>query len=83
MTEVDTDDGFLALKHIFLATDTDGEFQPGDYHEFRTRFRLLAKLHCPFEMAARMMLKPLEPGPPGVRAIVPPVVSAARFLLSR
>lgn len=82
-TEVDAEDAFLAFKHVFLAANPGSEFQRGDYDAFRAGVRKLAKRHYPHDMAVRMMLKPLELSPPVVRAIVPPIVSAARFLFLR
>jgi hypothetical protein len=83
MTEVDAEDGLIAFKHVFLTANPGDEFQPGDYDEFRARARLLAMRHYPFDMAVRMMLKPLELSPPVVRAIVPPIVSTAQFWFLR
>lgn len=80
MAEVDSEDGLIAFKHVFLTANPGGEFQLGDYHAFRARVRILAKQHYPFDMAVRMMLKPLELSSPVVRAIVPPIVSTAQFL---
>jgi hypothetical protein len=82
-TEVDVEDAFLAFKHVFLASNPGAEFQPADYDAFRARVRHLAKRHFPYDMAVRMMLKPLELSPPVVRVIAPPIISAARFLFLR
>jgi hypothetical protein len=80
VTEVDTEDAFLAFKHVWHGARPGREFQPGDYNEFRARVRDAGKRYYPYNMAVRMMLKPLELRPPVVRAIVPPIVFAARHL---
>lgn len=82
-TEVGVEDAFLAFKHVFLAANPGSEFQPGDYDAFRAGVRKLARRHYPHEMGVRMMLKPLALSPSVVRAIVPPIVSASRFLFLR
>ncbi len=81
LTEVDSQDGPIAFKHIFLVANPGREFQLDDYHAFRTRTRRLARRHYPVAMAVRMLLKPLELSPPVVRMIVPPIVSTSQFLL--
>jgi hypothetical protein len=83
MSEVNAEDGLIAFKHAFLASNPGKEFQVGDYHAFRANLRRLAKRHYPYGMAVRMMLKPLELSPPVARVIVPPAVSAAQFFLLR
>jgi hypothetical protein len=83
MIEVDAEDAFLSFKHVFLAANPNTEFQPGDYRRFRANVRGLARRYYPWNMAVRMILRPLELKPQVVRMIVPPIVSAARlfFLL--
>jgi hypothetical protein len=83
MAEVDAEDGFVAFRHVFLASNPGTEFQLSDYTAFRASGRRLAKQHYPYSMAVRMMLKPLELSSPITRMIVPPIVSAAQFLLLR
>jgi hypothetical protein len=83
MTEVDVEDGFVALKHVFLASNPGTEFQLDNYNALRARSRRLAKQHYPYSMAVRMMLKPLALSPRVIRVIVPPIVSATQFFLLR
>ena len=83
MTEVDVEDGFVAFKHVFLASNPGTEFQLGDYNAFRASGRRIAEQHYPYGMAVRMMLKPLALSPRVIRVIVPPIVSATQFFLLR
>jgi hypothetical protein len=83
MTEVDVEDGFVAFKHVFLASNPGTEFQLGNYNAFRASSRRLAKQHYPYGMAVRMMLKPLALSPRVIRVIVPPIVSATQFFFLR
>jgi hypothetical protein len=83
MGEVDAEDGFIAFRHTFLASNPGADFELRHYKAFRANMRRIAKRHYPFGMAVRMMLKPLELSPPVVRVIVPPIVFATQRLLLR
>jgi hypothetical protein len=80
MIEVDVEDAFLAFKHVYLASNPGIEFQLGDYNVFRAHVRRVGRQYYPYNMAVRMMLKPLELRSPVVRVIVPPIVFAARLV---
>ena len=82
-TEVDVEDAFLAFKHVYLIMNPGAEYKPGAYDTFRTSVGKLAKHHYPYDMATRMILKPLDLSPPVTRMIVPPIVSAAKLLFLR
>lgn len=83
VSEVDNEDAFLAFKHVYLTANPGVDFKPADYEAFRAATRQLARRYYPHDMAVRMMLKPLELRPTVTRMIVPPMVSAARFLFLR
>ena len=80
LSEVDAEDAFFAFKHVWLATNPGTEFQPGDYNEFSAHVRRVGRQYYPYNMAVRMILKPLELRPLVVRMIVPPIVFATRHL---
>jgi hypothetical protein len=80
MTEVDAEDAFFAFKHVYLASNPGCEFKPSDYHAYRAHVRRVGGQYYPYNMAVRMMLKPLELRPQVVQVIVPPIVFAARHL---
>jgi hypothetical protein len=81
VNEVDVEDAFLAFKHVWLASNPGGEFRHRDYAEFRAHVWRSAGHHYPYNMAVRMLLKPLELNPTVVRGIVPPIVFATRLLV--
>jgi hypothetical protein len=80
MTEVDTEDAFFAFKHVYLASNPGNEFQLEDYKAFRAHVRRVGEQYYPYNMAVRMILKPLNLRSPVVHVIVPPLVFAARHL---
>jgi hypothetical protein len=78
--EVDGEDAFYAFKHVHLGRHPNTGFQSRDYDAFRSSLRSLAKRHFPYDMATKMLLKPLDLSAPVGRLVVPAVTSAARFL---
>lgn len=81
--EIKVEDSFIAFKHVFLAANPGRDFQTSDYDDFRAGVRKLARRHFPYDMAVRMILKPLELSPAVARAAIPAIVSMARVLLLR
>ena len=81
--DIDAEDAFLAFKHVYLARNQGAEFNQSDYDNFRANARALAKHHYPYDMAVRMILKPLDLSPPVTRIVLPPMVSATRLLFLR
>ncbi len=78
--EVDGEDAFYAFKHVLLGRHPNAGFQSSDYEAFRSSLRPLAKRHFPYDMATKMLLKPLDLSAPVGRLVVPAVTSATRFL---
>ena len=78
--EVDGEDAFYAFKHVLLGRHPNAGFQSSDYEAFRSSLRQLAKRHFPYDMATKMLLKPLDLSAPVSRLVVPAVTSATRFL---
>jgi hypothetical protein len=78
--EVDGEDAFYAFKHVHLGHHPNVGFQSSDYEAFRSSLRPLAKRHFPYNMATKMLLKPLDLSAPVGRLVVPAVTSATRFL---
>ena len=60
MTEVDAEDGFIASRRAFLASNPGTELQLSDYNAFRANTQRLVWRYYPYSMAMRMMLKPLD-----------------------
>jgi hypothetical protein len=79
--EVDNEDAFYAFKHTFLASRKAQHFGAADYRRHRRRAFALAHSQYPFDMAAKMTLKPLALGRPLQRAAVPLLDAGLRFVI--
>lgn len=78
MSEVNAEDAFFAFKHVHLTCHPGASFGMRDYKAMRDAFRRLAKPHFPFEMATKMLLKPLGLAGPVGRVVFPAITSATR-----
>jgi len=81
--DVESEDALCAYKAIFLGLNPGAAFQRHDYEAYRGSVLELAKQHMPYDMAIKMLLKPLELNAAVGRAVVPAATSASRFLLQR
>ncbi|HYL32908.1 MAG TPA: ferritin-like domain-containing protein [Stellaceae bacterium] len=81
--EVDTEDAYIAFKHVFLVSKPGAEFRPTDYETFRVGVRRIGRTYFPYDMALKMFLKPLNLAPVIGRVVVPSAAAATRFLLLR
>ncbi|HZD41409.1 MAG TPA: ferritin-like domain-containing protein [Terriglobales bacterium] len=61
--EVDQEDGYLAFKHVFSTCHPLEGFRQNDYRAFCAYYRQLATRYYPYEMAAKMLLRPLGLNP--------------------
>ena len=52
------------------------------YDDFRASFRRIGRTNFPYEMAVKMILKPLDLSAPVGRVVQPAVETTARFLFS-
>ena len=76
--EIDSEDEFIAFKHVFLAAAPDRPFNRADYRAFRRRNAELARRYYPFVTAAKMLVKPLLLASRVERLAVPLLVGSAR-----
>lgn len=81
--EVDTEDAYIAFKHVFRVSNPEAEFQPADYETFRTGVRRMGREYFPYGMALKMFLKPLGLAPAIGRMVLPSAAAATRFLMLR
>lgn len=81
--EVDTEDAYIAFKHVFRVSKPEAEFQPADYETFRTGVRRMGREYFPYGMALKMFLKPLGLAPAIGRMVLPSAAAATRFLILR
>jgi rubrerythrin len=80
-TEIQSEDAFIAFKHIYLTENPHGEFDTTEYDTYRRGIKCLAKQHFPQEMATKMILKPLGLGPTAGRIVLPMVTSVWNWFL--
>ena len=81
--EIDAEDALYAFKAVYLAANPDPGFQKSEYEAYRKSVFQLGKRDFPYEMAVKMLLKPLGLPPMVARAVVPAVTSATRLFLIR
>ncbi|MGB8183367.1 MAG: ferritin-like domain-containing protein [Stellaceae bacterium] len=81
--EVDTEDAYIAFKHVFLVSNPEAEFRPADYETFRTGVRRIGRTYFPYGMALKMFLKPLNLAPAIGRVVLPSATAATRLLMLR
>ena len=59
VAEVDQEDSYLALKNAFEVKNPGQRFSPEDFTAFRRRMGQWIDRHYPFDMAMKMLLKPI------------------------
>lgn len=80
-TEIQSEDAFIAFKHIYLTENPYAEFDRGEYDAYRGGIKHLAKAHFPQAMATKMILKPLGLRPTAGRMIVPVITTVWNWFL--
>lgn len=79
---IDNEDAYLSFKHAYLARHPRETDTRRRYKSFQKRCVQLARRYYPYEMAAKMFLKPLALNPRLRRATVPLLAAGARYLRS-
>ena len=77
--ELDDEDIYYAVKHVFQATHPEHSFTRKDYRELRRRYLRLVRHHYPYPMAVQMLLGPLQLNRL-VKAAAMPLLSVAGWL---
>jgi hypothetical protein len=80
---VKAEDAHVAFKHAFLVREPDKIFTEAEYDKFRASFRRIGQKAFPYEMAVKMILKPLDLSPPVGRFAQPALEYTTRYLFSR
>lgn len=78
---VDAEDGAIAFKHVRLASRPETPYRDEEYAAFRRKVRPLAQRHYRFDLAVKMLLRPLGLGGLASRVVVPLVAAVARRFL--
>jgi rubrerythrin len=74
VAEARNDDALVAFQHAFSVRHPHRPFERRIYDEFHRRFRQVMRAHFPFDMAVKMLLKPLGL-PAGVQRTIVPVLT--------
>lgn len=80
--EVENEDGYYAFKHVYLERHPERQFHEGAYRMFRKHYTTLARRYYPYEMAARMLVKPLGLNRHIQRATLPLLAKGAKRFYS-
>lgn len=75
------DDGLIAYRHAFSVRHPDRSFERREYDAFQRRFKRIMRRHFPAEMAAKMLLKPLELPDRVQRLVLPALTRGAALAL--
>ena len=81
-TDVKAEDAYIAFKHVFFVRNPGMPYSEDAYNEFRASFRRIGRTNFPYEMAVKMILKPLDLNASLGRFVQPAVETTARFLFS-
>jgi hypothetical protein len=80
--EIENEDAYYAFKHVYLERHPERRFHEVAYRMFRKHYAALARQYYPYEMAARMFLKPLGLNPHIKRVTLPLLTAGAKRLYS-
>jgi rubrerythrin len=80
---VKSEDAYIAFKHTFIVRHPDEAYTDAEYDKFRASFRRIGRKAFPYEMAVKMILKPLGLSPPIGRVAQPALEYTTRYLFSR
>lgn len=82
VSEVDQEDTFLAIQAAYETYNRGQHFSRADFDDFRRRMGNWIQRYYPFEMAVKMLLKPIDLPPFLHRAAVPLLTRKARKVLA-
>ena len=80
--EIENEDACYAFKHVYLERHPERRFYEDAYRMFRKHYAALAHQYYPYQMAARMFLKPLGLNPHIKRVTLPLLTAGAKRLYS-
>ncbi|HZT52166.1 MAG TPA: ferritin-like domain-containing protein [Stellaceae bacterium] len=83
MVEVDAEDAACAFKHVHLVAYPALPYDADAYAAFRGHIRRMAGVHYRYDMAVKMLLKPLRLAGPAQRVVVPAATGLTRLFLFR
>ena len=80
VAEVADDDGLIAFRHAFAVRYPQRRFERRYYDQFQRDLKRILRRHYPFDMALKMLLKPLDLPATLQNLVLPPLRAGARLL---
>ncbi len=77
---IESEDAYVALKHVHLVRYPDRPFLVSDYRKYSRTTKRLARTHYPFEMAVKMLIKPIPLADSIKKILHWPLVGMARLV---
>ena len=81
VSEIDSEDGYIAFKHVFTVRNPGADCARREYERFMRGIGGLVYLYFPSRMAVKMFLKPLDLPPLAGRMIGRSATTATRVVL--
>ena len=80
VAEVTSDDGLIAYRNVFATRYPQRRFEQRYYDQFQLEVKRILRGHYPYEMALKMLLKPLDLPATLHKLVLPPLRKGARLL---
>jgi hypothetical protein len=80
LAAIESEDAYIAFKHAYIGHYPDRPFKDVYWKEFQKTTKRLARSHYPFEMAVKMLIKPVPLSDSVKKLLHWPMVGAARLL---
>jgi rubrerythrin len=81
MAELDREDIYCAIKHVFQTLHPYQRFTAADYRAIQHHYAPRARRHCRYRSAAQMLLRPLQLSPALQSAATPVLALAGRLMV--
>jgi rubrerythrin len=80
LAAIESEDAYIAFKHAYIGHYPERPFRDVYWKEFQKTTKRLARRHYPFEMAVKMLIKPVPMSDSFKKVLHWPLVGAARLL---
>ena len=80
LAAIESEDAYIAFKHAYIGHYTDRPFKDVYWKEFQKTTKRLARRHYPFEMAVKMLIKPVPLSDAVKKLLQWPLVGVARLI---
>ena len=77
---IESEDAYIAFKHAFIGHYPDRPFKDAYWQQHQKTAKRLARRHYPFEMAVKMLMKPVPVSEPVKKLLQWPLVGVAKLI---